>query len=126
MLIEQEHKPKLAPRTKTCMYLGPNMVGEGCRFYDPVTKRTIVSCSATFFEVPMLIAGPAMPVPDAGAPTLHPVRESDEVPCLTGGLPPTSHSSILPLLGESRLALQDKSPEALTQGEKGSSDSVSE
>ena len=46
------HKAKLDPRTKTCIYLGPNYQGEGCRFYDPNTKRIIVSHSTTFFEEP--------------------------------------------------------------------------
>ena len=126
VLIEQEHKPKLAPRTKTCMYLGPNYIGEGCRFYDPLTKRTIVSRSATYFEVPMLMAGPSTPVPPPTPALLPPPSgassSSGAAPSLMP--PPPLHPSVLPPLDEPRLALQDKSPVALTQREKGSSGSV--
>ena len=50
MLLEQQHTEKFRPKTKTCLYLGPNMEGMGHKYWDPATCHVIVSRNAQFFE----------------------------------------------------------------------------
>jgi hypothetical protein len=102
------------------MYIGPNYIGKGCRFFDPQTKRVIVSRSATYFEIPMLLDGPATPMPNTAAPAaLPPPPETGEsnVPRIAGGAPQLAQSGLLPLPGGAQ-PVQNDLPDA-NRGEIG-------
>jgi hypothetical protein len=101
VLIEHHKPAKFAPRSRFCVYLGPNPSGMGNRFFDPSTRRVIVSRSATFYEqYPPITGAIQRPISFPGK----------FLPNLV--FPKVDFVNDLPTTQVSRPALQDKPPDA--------------
>ena len=50
VLFENKGRSKFAPKSRRCIYLGPNLNGMGDKFFEPHMSRIIISRNAIFFE----------------------------------------------------------------------------